>query len=1305
MSALPPDGGSAEWRVRAMVESLPHLVWTCRGDGPCDYLSPQWLEYTGICEEEQLGYGWLEQTHPEDRSPTQELWMAATAAQETFDTEFRIRRFDGVYRWFKTRAIPEVKEGRITKWFGTNTDIQELKDAQQTAAALARQLASRITVQTTELRAANDRLTTLTLQLQTAQRLTRVGSWELDIATGKVTWSSELFRVFGLDSQREPPNYQVQATLFDESSWTRLTAAIEHSVATGTGYELTLTAIRVDGEKRTTIARAEALVGRDGTVEALVGTFQDITDQQAAANRLAQVSERLQLATSAARIGVWEWDIPTNSLVWDDAMHQIYDTREESFTGAYEAWTTTVHPDDLKPAELLLQQAVQGQAEFRTVFRILRRNGEVRYIRAESSLYRDKNGQVARMIGVNWDITEQRTAELALRHTEALQSGILSAAGSAIIATTTTGVVTLFNPAAEHLLGYSAEEVVGKLTPGVFHYPAEVEALGRELEVDLGRPFDSPFEVLVEKSRAGKPYATEWTYVRKDGSHLPVWLTISALLDGDEIVGYLGLASDLTSRKDQEIELRELNTLLAQRSSEAEAASHAKSMFVANMSHELRTPIGAITGVTYLLARTDLSSEQRDLVGTIERSTRSLLDMVNDVLDLAKIEAGQLSLELEDFSLKEVLVHIASLMAAYSAAKEIELVVNADPDLPNRLLGDRVRLMQILTNLIGNAVKFTDKGEVRLSASPATACNRDYQCLRFEVSDTGPGMQPELLQRLFTPFTQAEQSNANRPTGTGLGLAIVKDLVALMHGEVGVSSQPGKGSSFWFEVPFELAQVPEVDESQKPLKLLIIDDHEAQRVALRSCARALGWSAEVASSGANGLAMIDPDSPSTPFDVIVVDWQMPGMNGLEMLEALNASLGAERPPCLVLAATYDIAKLRTSQNFEFADGFVSKPVTESTLYDGVIQAFENRGRPKRWTPLPHQKAEARRLSGIRVLVADDSDVNRDIARRILELEGATVEQATDGGIAVECVLSGSSIFDLVLMDVQMPVADGVEATRRIRADVRFRDLPIVAVTASALSTERDRALAAGMTDYITKPYEPEAIIARVRGHVKKQFRVRPSLPSKQGSPPGAVWPTIDGIDTADAQRRFGGDIGLFSVLLDRLKGEIDKACAAGLHWEDDAAGRAFLHRLRGTASNLSARKLGDLAREAERTLEADDSTGKERATALNRLRQEMDRIRCNSSVVNAKRATTTRSSGAAPIDEGSLIRVILLLEQRNLEAATLINELSDRFESSLGLERFGALDSMLKQLDYPAARDLLLELAADLKRTHESPES
>ena len=502
---------ATEQRFRDLAEALPHMVWTCAGDGPCDYLSPQWVAYTGVPEREQLGYGWLERLHPDDVEPTKRRWAEAAAAGLPFDTEFRIRRFDGTYRVFKTRAVGVRDDaGNVARWFGSNTDVQDLRDAQDALLAANRGLEEGIKARTAELQNTNGKLRIASAQLEAAQRITNVGSWELDLASGEVIWSEELFHIFKLPLAAHAPHYSAQEDLFAPESWARLTSAIADSTATGKSYELTLNIVRTDGDPRSAVARGEALRGASGQIERLVGTFQDTTEREQAERHMRSVTERLQLATSAAKMGVWDWNVETNALLWDDTMHALYESADAR-RNVYEVWREAIHPEDLTAVEAGLTAAVLGPHEFNTTFRIVCPDGRVKHIRAFALAHRDSNGRAQRMVGLNWDVSEKREAELSLHRSEGMQRAILSHAGSAIIATNCEGVITLFNPAAEELLGYASADLVGKVSPGIFHDAKEVEARRVALEAELGKSIANPFDVFVEKTKNGDADAHEWT--------------------------------------------------------------------------------------------------------------------------------------------------------------------------------------------------------------------------------------------------------------------------------------------------------------------------------------------------------------------------------------------------------------------------------------------------------------------------------------------------------------------------------------------------------------------------------------------------------------------------------------------------------------------------------------------------------------------------------------------------------------------------------------------------------------------------
>jgi len=1308
---------ASEQRFRDLVEAIPQLIWTCTADGACDYLSPQWRAYTGLPEAGQLGYGWLDQIHPADREDAHARWAVAAATGGVFDMQMRIRRGDGAYRWFQTRGTPVRDDaGGIAKWFGSNTDIQELRDAQAAMVRLTGDLEARALAPTDDLRAASTEHVSVARQLKVAQRIAEVGSWEFDLASQQVSWSEQLYRIVGLDPRSPVLDFRAQEAIYAPASWQLLSDAVQRAIAGAGAYELTLELVRSDGDRRTVIARGEAVLGATGAIEKLVGTLQDVTELARARSALVALAERTQIATAVARVGIWEWSLADNVLVWDDMMRRLYDVRPGEFAGAYEAWRSRIHPEDLVAAESELRDAIAGTRDFQTEFRVVWRTGEVRHLRPAAAVQRDPDtGQPIRVIGVNWDITEQRLAETALRRNEALQRGILAHAGSSIIATDRDGTITLFNRAAEELLGYAAEEVIGSATPIAIHAPDQIEARRAALERDLGVRLESAREVVLYTARQGKPETHEWAYLRKDGSRVPVLLTVSALRDdAGAISGYLGIALDLTLRKQEEAALVELNRLLAERSAQAESASHAKTMFLANMSHEIRTPMNAITGVSYLLNRAELSHEQRDLVGTLNSATKTLLGMINDVLDLSKIEAQQLTLDEGPFELSQLLGDLGVMMVALASEKQLELVFDTDEVAPERLIGDSMRLTQILTNLVGNAIKFTATGVVRL-AIRVVAGDGARTWLRFEVRDTGPGIDDDLRARLFTPFTQADHPGARRTGGTGLGLAIVRQLATLMGGEVGVESTPGVGSEFWCRLPFGRAARERRESWPDRLKLLIVEPHDLQRAAVVSSARRYGWQTVDAASSAQVLAqVVAHDRDGAPFDAVLLDGSPTGSSALAVLRSVRAATELARQPAILLMAARDLAAVRSHELGRSADAVLGKPITGSALFDAVTRAVSARAAPRLGPVDPIATTAGRkRLTGTRLLVVDDSKLNQIVVCRIMEREGARVETADDGRDAVARVQADPGGYDAVLMDVQMPELDGIEATRRIRRITGCASLPIIAVTAGALPAERELVLDAGVNDVISKPFDPEVVVASLRKHVKR-VRGR-SVPIMVPRPSRPAWPAIDGIDVPGTEARLGGDLATFGSLLRLFTVDLadaERALSPAPTAADRAGLASRLHTLRGTAGNLGALDLNAAATQTERWLRADQLALAGEGLRgvceqIARLRRSIGEYLARSAASPPRTPSAASTEAIDPaldptldpaLDPGALAAFLQRLQDRDLDAASSPFVRSPALAGALGDRDHARMCSLLDRLDFEAA----LQIVGRLTRPGES---
>jgi PAS domain S-box-containing protein len=923
---------------------------------------------------------------------------------------------------------------------------------------------------------------------------------------------------------------------------------------------------------------------------------------------------------------------------------------------------------------------------------------ELTYIRKDGSRFpavvsvtalRDAQGDIIGYLLIGTDNTARKRAEEALVKAGALQSAIFNSANFSSIATDAKGVIQIFNVGAERMLGYAAADVMNKITPADISDPQEVITRAKALSIELETSIAPGFEALVFKASRGIEDIYELTYIRKDGSRFPAVVSVTALRDAqDGIIGYLLIGTDNTARKQIEAEQRQLGQRLRDHqfytrslfesnmdalmttdasgiitdvnkqvealtgctrdeligapfknyftdperaeagirlvlsekkvtnyeltardrdgketvvsynattfydrdrrlqgvfaaardimerkqyeeslrevTHKAEQASRVKSEFLANMSHEIRTPMNAVIGLSYLLGRTGLDAEQAAFLGKIKLASRALTRVINDVLDLSKIEAGELMVERAAFSPGELLRELDEMMAVQADAKGIGFEIDAPADLPAAIEGDATRLTQILTNLLSNAIKFTERGSVKLQvsrlASPSTGVT-----LCFVVRDTGIGIAPEELSRLFAPFSQADTSITRRFGGTGLGLSIVKRLTNLMGGEVTLESTPGLGSEFRIVLDFGLAS---------------------------------------------------PDAVS----------------------------GQEASP---------------------------------------VAAGE------------------RALLGVRVLVVDDSDINLDVTKRILELDGAQVWLASNGQEAFERIQAEPNAFDVVLMDVQMPVLGGHDATRRIRRELGLTNLPIIALTAGALSSERQRAAEAGMDSFILKPFGAEALVRSILRHVKTPRGQAARPVTDEPAAPAALdresWPEIDGIDSADACNRLSGDQRLFWSLLNRFLLEFGSLAAPAMT-EDRLALDAHeqrMHKLRGCAGLLGAKAIHDLAAGAEAACHVGEV---ERAVDLTaKLALQLQRLL--QSAAAAENGVQPAADDPVPAGDTALDGLLLkdlvdLLRRQSLVALQRFDDITPQLQRLLGQEAFALVRDHMDNLQFPEAIDLLERMPA-----------
>ena len=798
-----------------------------------------------------------------------------------------------------------------------------------------------------------------------------------------------------------------------------------------------------------------------------------------------------------------------------------------------------------------------------------------------------------------------------LQEAQACFQMLFEANTSGLLVVDANGRIVMANPAFEGIFGYLLSELINQ--PVEMLLPLQDRAYHAKQRTDYLR------QPMSRSMGAGR----DLFGTRKDGSVFPIEIGLSPYRDNNQPF-VLATIVDISERKRAQDEILRMNEVLEQRVAErtielqaarqeAERLASVKGNFLANMSHEIRTPMNAILGLAYLLEKANLGSEEHNLVKKIRIAGRSLLGIINDILDFSKIESGRLEIEHAPFRLNDVLDNVATLMSSVEHNNDVELVMGPAPEGMEFLRGDALRLEQILVNLTSNALKFTVRGSVTIAVTRMpTKDGTNY--LRFSVLDTGTGIAPDKQVEIFTPFAQEDTSTTRRFGGTGLGLSISRCLVKMMGGEIGVFSELGKGSEFWFVLPVELVEPQDyVQPAMAFQNVLIADDHPVAREMLAATVRSLGWNPEVVSSGEEAVQRIIARAQNNKLpDLLLLDWRMPGMDGLEAGQRIKKALGdIPNAPIIVMATAHDRDTLLHESGVEVADVILNKPVTASALYNAVSEV-KRRLQGKMFSHSPVTVTNEKRLRHLRVLAVDDSEINRDMARRILESEGAVVHLADDGQSALEWLNANPDQVDVVLMDIQMPLMDGYEATRQIREELGLASLPIVALTAGAFKNQQAAAMAAGMNGFIAKPFDVDELIALLQQYLSG----KPEEEKMQISAAAYVNTETTATPIIDLERglRSWGDAATYHKYLHKFADahghdgdEIGALIAEG----EQKNARSLAHKLKGTAGNLALMGVWELAEKVERILteggEAKDWVQKLQA-ALNDALREITRL-------------------------------------------------------------------------------------------------
>jgi len=846
--------------------------------------------------------------------------------------------------------------------------------------------------------------------------------------------------------------------------------------------------------------------------------------------------------------------------------------------------------EDHDQADLpVLQKAMAAGEECQVVLRCYRKNGSLFWNELSVSPVRDDHGIVNHFVGITEDITERKRAEEMLRATSALQRAILDSAGYAVISTSPDGIIRIFNAAAEKMTGYRAEEAIGRPTSILIHDWSEVERRAKELSAELGRPINPDFEVFVAKARLGQADEHEWTYVRKDGTRLPVLLTVTPVRDERGVIlGFMGIASDITERK-------RAQTQLQQATQAAEQASRAKGEFLANMSHEIRTPINAVMGMTELALSTELTREQRGYLTAARNSTTDLLTIIDDVLDFSKIEAGKLELHHEPFQLRDTLELALKTFSLRAAEKGLELNLRIRPEVPDAVVGDTGRLRQIVNNLVSNAVKFTERGEVSVEVTREDAAfsapfkldrkndvraGSPAQCfLHFRITDTGIGVAADKQRAIFEAFTQADASVTRKFGGTGLGLAIAAKLCRLMGGEIWVESEPGRGSQFHFTARFDLSPVnapvglPGEARSLDGARVLVVDDNQTSRQIF--CEMLANWRMipAAAANTEEALRLLRSSKGNgSSFRFALLDATMPGGEGFELAREVKGDTMSSPNVIMMLSSLGHSEEIRRCRDLGIGK-YLIKPVGQSELLDALLHPSDTMASPADATP--QFALRPGQSPSLRVLLAEDNAVNREVATTALQKLGHSVVAVWNGQEVLKAWQRGG--YDLILMDVQMPLMDGIETTTQIRKCEQEGGghIPIIGLTAHAMKGDREQGLAAGMDEYLVKPLQLQDLARAIGRWGAKIGETADSRPT--GFDPDALLKSMDG-DKAALRRLAGIFLETTPALLANMRAATERHDAPAL--------LLAVHTLHGSLTHLEEIESRKLAAELERLARA-----------------------------------------------------------------------------------------------------------------------
>ena len=875
-----------------------------------------------------------------------------------------------------------------------------------------------------------------------------------------------------------------------------------------------------------------------------------------------------------------------------------------------------------------------------------------------------------------------------LEQTRFTQYAVDNAADAVFWARPADGTFEYVNEAACRSLGFERAELLGMRIS--------------DIDQDFGV---EKLQGLIARLKQEHVVTFEARYRPKNGETFDVEGTVylAEFLGRNILVGNV---KDITERKWAEAEIRRAKDA-------AEAATRAKSDFLANMSHEIRTPMNAIIGLTHLALKTKLTQKQEDYLTKVKSAAHALLGIINDILDFSKIEAGKLDMEKAEFRLEDVLDNLCSIVSQKAQDKDLEFLISAHHDLPPDLVGDPLRLGQILINLVNNAVKFTEHGEIVVSVALEEQ-TADGVKLKFSVRDSGIGMTPEQSAKLFQAFSQADTSTTRKYGGTGLGLSISKRLVEMMGGTVWVESEYGKGSTFHFTACFGIGASHPARKRFVPdlagVRVLVVDDNAQAREILCDTLRGFALRPESVSSGEEALRELTAADSLDAYRLVLMDWHMPGMDGLQTSRIIKRGDRLKHIPRIAMVTAFGREEIRAEAEEIGIENYLVKPVNPSVLYDTLMDSFGVVGHDDERMQPVKEVAPTQNASGVRVLLVEDNEMNQQVATELLESVGAIVTVANHGGEALKFLtgLDGPPPFDVVFMDLQMPEVDGLTATKLIRADPRLQTLPIIAMTAHALVEEQQRCLDAGMNDHVSKPIDPDVLFTTLTRWAKPRASV-PEIPPKQvKEADGTIVPEIAGVNSADGIKRVAGNKKLYVDLLHQFaekQGNTGIQIGEALQSGDRKLAERIAHTVKGVAGNIGITEIQTAAACLEKAIREEDPAV---PAVLHQFASLLGpQVRAIREALNDVLPVDRNGAGESPFvaEEASaaLARLKALLEANDGDAGEAFLDLRKAVKGHINNSLLEALGVAVSDFEFDTARTKLEQIATELNANGGQP--